>query len=391
MDKQAIEPRPVTSPAEQEPSSEPDDFSVPEDASKLRVGFTTGTAATAAALAAVRLLLGRPLPLAEKVRLPSGRRLEIKVAGGSLINTDESMAVVVKDGGDDPDVTSGAEIGAIVRRRSENGLLYIIGGPGVGRVTKPGLAVKPGQWAINPGPMAMLHDNLGPFLGKPGIPGLEIEIFVEKGEELAPQTLNPRLGIVGGISILGTTGLVKPFSNEAYVATIENALSQLAALGRQEVVLTTGRQSEKLISAARPDLQEESFVQVADFFEAGFKMAAERNLAIIGLAAFFGKTVKQAAGHGYTHAHHNTQDLNSLAEWLKDDLSADILKSLAGSVTARGALEILREAGRLELVEKVTRLALKTARTFTGPGPKLWMSVFDYDGALLTHIIDPIG
>ena len=296
------------------------------------------------------------------------------------------MAIVVKDAGDDPDVTNGAEIGAIARRRSDKGLLYIIGGPGVGRVTKPGLAVKPGHWAINPGPMNMLKHNLKPLLNRPGLPGLEVEIFVEKGEELAPKTLNPRLGIIGGISILGSTGLVKPFSNEAYVATIESSLNQLTAMGRTEVIFTTGRQSEKLISELRPDLAEENLVQVADFFEASFKLAAERNMKTIGLAAFFGKTVKQAAGHAYTHAHHNDQDLVALAEWLRPDITDQLRKELAEVVTARGALEILREAGRLDLVEKVARRALNVARDFTGPGPRLWMIVFDYDGALLTKV-----
>ena len=365
---------------------EPDDFNLPVDLKNLRSGFTTGTAATAAAVAAARLLLGESPSGLVEVSLPAGRRLEVNIAQAVLINTDESMAIVVKDGGDDPDVTNGAEIGAIARRRSDKGLLHIIGGPGVGRVTKAGLAVPPGQWAINPGPMSMLRENLSPFLEHAALPGLEVEVFVEKGEELAPKTLNPRLGIVGGISILGTTGLVKPFSNEAYLSTIESALNQLAALGRDEVVLTTGRQSEKLIMALRPDLPEECFVQVADFFGASLKLASARGLATVGLAAFFGKTVKQAAGHFYTHAHHNDQDIKTLADWLSPMIDDKIRQEMAEALTARGALDILRQAGRLDLVEGVAERALASARSVAGSRPKLWMKVFDYDGRLLTGV-----
>lgn len=362
--------------------SEPDELTAPDNPDRLRSGFTTGTAATAAALAAAQILSGRPAPGEVTVRLPGGEDFAVKIAESSIINADEAMAVVVKDAGDDPDVTNKAEIGTIVRRRSEPNLIHIIGGRGVGRVTKPGLAVPPGRWAINPSPLAMLRENLGPLLSK-SFPGVEVEIFVEKGEELAAMTLNPRLGVLGGISILGTTGLVKPFSNEAYLATIESALDVARASGLSEVILTTGRQSEKLAQAARPDLPAEAFVQIADFFGDSLKMAAERGFTKTGLAVFFGKAVKQAAGHYNTHAHKNDQDTAALADWLAEAVDAEIYGRIRQALTARAALDILREAGRLDLTSAVADRALAEARRHGGPGPALWIMIFDYDGRKL--------
>ncbi|MDR2946606.1 MAG: cobalt-precorrin-5B (C(1))-methyltransferase CbiD [Candidatus Adiutrix sp.] len=364
---------------------EPDELTMPDQPDRLRSGFTTGTAATAAAMAAAYILAGKRAPQVVAVRLPGGEEMAIRILESSIINADEAMAVVVKDAGDDPDVTNRAEIGAIVRRRSEPGLVHIIGGPGVGKVTKPGLAVPPGQWAINPGPRAMLRENLTPLFSKT-FPGVEVEIFVEKGAALAEKTLNPRLGVLGGMSILGTTGLVKPFSNEAYLATIESALAVARAAGLTEVILTTGRQSEKLAQAQRKDLPPEAFVQVADFFGDSLKQAAERGFRKVGLAVFFGKAVKQAAGHYNTHAHKNDQDTALLAEWLRESVDADVEKNLRQALTARAALDILREAGRLDAVSVVAEKVAGEARRHSGPGPEIRLTVFDYDGKKLTEI-----
>ena len=366
-----------------EPQSEPDELEEAPDR-ELRTGFTTGTAATAAAMAATRILLGQPAPTRVEVRLPGGEPLTVTIRESSIINADEALAIVIKDAGDDPDVTNKTEIGAIVRRRSEPGLLHIIGGRGVGRVTKPGLAVPPGQWAINPGPRQMLNDNLKGLM-KPGLmPGIEVEVFVEKGEELAPQTLNPRLGIVDGISILGTTGLVKPFSNQAYLDTIASSLDVARAMGLTEIILTTGRQSEKLGRVARPDLPAECFVQIADFFGDSLQMAAGRGFETIGLVSFFGKAVKQAAGHFNTHAHKNDQDPAALADWFEGRIDPKTARELREVLTARGALDIMREAELLPLTNLVADRALGVARDMAGPGPKLWMTIFDYDGQALS-------
>ncbi|MDR1043728.1 MAG: cobalt-precorrin-5B (C(1))-methyltransferase CbiD [Candidatus Adiutrix sp.] len=369
--------------------TEPDeDPRPPVDPGKLRSGFSTGTAATAAALAGALILSGRPSPERVTVRLPGGRELSVAVAQASIVNSDEALAVVIKDAGDDPDVTNGAAIGALVRRRTPPGLIHILGGRGVGRITKPGLILPPGQWAINPVPRAMIRENLEPLLKERIFPGVEVEIFVENGEKLAARTLNPRLGISGGISILGTTGLVKPFSNEAYLATIESALDVARAAGTPEVIFTTGRQSEKLAIAERPDLRQESFIQMADFFGDSLKQAVERGFSSLGLAVFFGKAVKQAAGHYNTHAHKNDQDTAALADWLSAEISRDLGLQIRAALTARAALDLLRAGGRLGLTDLVARRALGQARRLAGPTPKLWMSIFDYDGSRLSHLED---
>ena len=268
----------------------------------LRSGFTTGTAAAAAAKGAVlRLVLGRT-PAAVEVELLTGARLRIPLHSCRLDPDGSAACTVVKDAGDDPDVTHGAEIGARVRLLPGSGV-RISGGPGVGRVTKPGLDVPPGEPAINPGPRRMITAAVGEALHDHGrAQAVEIEVFVPAGEEIARRTLNARLGILGGISILGTTGIVRPLSHEAFTATIRAALSVAAAAGAARAVLTTGRRSERFAQALWPELPPEAFVQIGDYFENGLATAAALGLGRVTVAAFFGKAVKMAQGAAHTHA-----------------------------------------------------------------------------------------
>jgi cobalt-precorrin-5B (C1)-methyltransferase len=230
----------------------------------LRTGFTTGSAAAAAAKAALAVLLGGPAREIVSIPLPGGGRLEVPVREARWADPGRVQATVIKDAGDDPDVTHRAAIVATVALEAGEGL-RLTGGVGVGVVTRPGLALAVGEPAINPVPRAMIAQAVGEAwreAGRAGAPAVNVEVSVPEGERLAKRTLNPRLGIVGGISILGTTGLVKPFSHEAYTATIESALAVAKAAGLAEVVLTTGRRSEKRAQALRPDLPEQAFVQI---------------------------------------------------------------------------------------------------------------------------------
>ncbi|MDR2368911.1 MAG: cobalt-precorrin-5B (C(1))-methyltransferase [Deltaproteobacteria bacterium] len=346
----------------------------------LRWGFSTGAAATAAALAAALTLKnGRP-PDGVLIALPQGRNLSVRIDEASFCGDGGAKATVVKDGGDDPDVTNGARISVVVRPARGAGLT-IEGGAGVGRVTRPGLVLPVGEWAVNPVPRAMMAKNLAPFLDGQG---LVATVSIENGERLALKTLNPRLGIVGGLSVLGTTGLVKPFSHQAYVATIDSALSVARATGAREVVLSTGGRSEGLARLARPDLPEEAFVQIADFFRAGLALSVRHGFGTIGLAGFFGKAVKQAANFPYTHAHSNDMDLTMLAGWL-EGLGDEARGLVAAAPTALAALGILKERGALGLVPIVAKRVLASARGFAGPGPRLWVTVFDFDGTVLAH------
>ncbi|MDR2459292.1 MAG: cobalt-precorrin-5B (C(1))-methyltransferase CbiD [Deltaproteobacteria bacterium] len=350
-----------------------------KDRKNLRLGFSTGTAATAAALGAIKFLREGIVPDEVEVALPKGGTRKVKLLE-AFRNGNQATGVVIKDAGDDPDVTNLARVGAIVTELTSPGLT-IQGGPGVGRLTKPGLVLPPGEWAINPVPRSMLRNNLLPYLPQAG-PGLLVEVFIEDGENLAKKTLNPRLGIVGGLSVLGTTGLVRPFSNSAYIATIDSAMNIAKAMDLTEIVLTTGGRSEGFARHERPDLPQEAFVQIADFFGGGLRLGVKHGFSTIGLAIFFGKAVKQASGESYTHAHKTDMDLSPLALWMPE-LPQDVKARVTIAPTALAALEILRERGCLAAVKHVATRVIVSARHFTGPGPALWVRLFDFDGTVL--------
>ncbi|MDR2353866.1 MAG: cobalt-precorrin-5B (C(1))-methyltransferase CbiD [Deltaproteobacteria bacterium] len=351
----------------------------PQKPKTLRTGFSTGTAATAAAIGAAKFLLEGKPPDAVKVSLPKEKELTIKIADASREDS-KATAIVVKDAGDDPDVTNKARVGATLEFIKTPGLT-IQGGQGVGRLTKPGLVLPPGEWAINPVPRKMLNNNLAPFLTPAG-PGLKVTVFIEKGEALAKYTLNPRLGIIGGLSVLGTTGLVRPFSHKAYIATIDSAMAVAKAQGLTEIVLTTGGRSEGFGRVARPDLPVESFIQIADFYGDALKLATKYGFKNIGLAVFFGKAVKQAQGIFNTHAHKSELTLGPVVEWFPH-LSRDLKNLLSSAPTALAALEILRAHGALEYVQIVAQKVVSSTRNLTGPDPYLWVRIFDFDGTTL--------
>jgi cobalt-precorrin-5B (C1)-methyltransferase len=297
---------------------------------------------------------------------------------------------VIKDAGDDPDVTNGAEIGARVWRLEPPGAgeeLTLVGGVGVGRVTKPGLPVAVGEPAINPVPRRMIRRALHRVWDAvcPGEPlRLGVEIFVPRGEELARQTLNPRLGIVGGISILGTTGLVKPFSHQAYRATIASSLRVARAAGLNHLGYSTGGKSEGYLKALLPKLPEEAFVQMGDYVRFALKVATHMGFSEITAAAFFGKALKIAQGFGHTHASRGLADLKELGRWTLDRTGdAALAQAVAGANTARQALELLTGAGAGQVVEQVGDRMLAALRNYAGPGPKVKAVVLDFDGALL--------
>lgn len=356
---------------------------------RLRSGFTTGTAAAAAAKAAVMLAFGHELKRVD-VSLPDGGSLSVPVACSERLAGEGCQAAVIKDAGDDPDVTNKARISAQVElapARCGQGALKICGGDGVGLVTKPGLALEPGNAAINPTPRLMISRAVRQALAWAAPDEtyeVKVTISVRQGEKLAQRTLNPRLGILGGISILGSTGLVKPFSHEAYTETIDLGLSVASAEGLREVVLTTGGKSEKRAMALRPDLPEAAFVQIADYFAYALRACADAGMRRVGLVAFFGKAVKQAAGLEYTHAHKAAMDLPLLADWLQAaGLEKSISSQIAGANTARQALDILRHADALNLAEEVGRRMLRSASGFAGPALDVWAVVLDYDGTAL--------
>jgi cobalt-precorrin-5B (C1)-methyltransferase len=361
----------------------------PRPRKELRQGFATGTAAAAAAQGALYELLGRSCPDRVEVPLPGGGSLSIRLSRHRR-DRHRGEAVVIKDAGDDPDVTHGAEIGARVWRRQGRGGcedIELLGGEGVGRVTKPGLPVAVGEPAINPVPRRMIRRALRQVWEEicPGEPlRLAVEIFVPQGEELARHTLNPRLGIIGGISILGTTGLVKPFSHQAYRATIAASLRVAQAMELQHIAYSTGGKSEGYLMAQLPGLPQEAFIQMGDYVRFAMKVAAHMGFFKITAGAFFGKALKIAQGFGHTHASRGLADLKELGRWtLSLTGDAALAQAVAGANTARQALEILTGAGAGGVVAQVGNRMLAALQDYAGPGPGLCVVIFDFDGSPL--------
>jgi|UniRef100_A0A7C3UW85 cobalt-precorrin-5B (C1)-methyltransferase len=373
-----------------DPDQPEDDGSVrlPAPRQTLRVGFSTGSAAAAAAQAALRELLGLSCPEAVEVRLPGGGSLTIPLLSHGCQGS-RGEALVVKDAGDDPDATQGARIGARVwfSGGGSRETVNLRGGEGVGRVTKPGLPVAVGEPAINPVPRRMLHQAVAAVRRESGavrLGSLEVEIFVPDGVEIARHTLNPRLGILGGISILGTTGLVRPFSHEAYRATIASALKVARAVGLTRVVLTTGGKSEEYLRGHLPHLPEESFVQMGDYVRFAIRAATGLGFTHLTVGAFFGKAVKMAQGFGHTHASRGLANFGELARWTHDITGdPDLAQAVVRANTAREILENLPPASLPAVIGEVGRRLLAALRQHAGPGLELAAVILNFDGAPL--------
>jgi len=294
-----------------------------KDRKKLRYGFTTGTCAAAATVAAYKILTGVLVDVDEfetfdvETFLPNGKKLTLPVK--VLEKNDVSVKTeIIKDAGDDPDITDGIAIRAQLFFMGEGdvpderdyimecggGVIVLSVAEGVGVVTKPGLDAERGKWAINIVPRQMIRDNLEfAGFGERDSEKLTVRLTAVNGGELALKTLNKMLGVVGGISILGTTGIVVPYSNAAYKETIRILLRSLAAEGNDETVLATGNRTKKLILSLCPHLKEESVIRIGDFIGASLKFAGECGLKKVNIACMPGKLYKYACGLEYTHAH----------------------------------------------------------------------------------------
>ena len=313
-------------------------------ATTLRRGWTTGTCASAAAkAAAIALATGAPPRRVEVPLLRPGARHEFDVERCEL-HCGGAVAVVVKDAGDDPDVTHGAHLTAAVAPRAMPGL-ELAGGDGVGVVTKPGLGLEIGGPAINPGPRRQITAAVGEVLDLER-DGALVTLSVPGGERMARRTTNPRLGIVGGISILGTTGIVRPFSTAAWRASVGQAIDVMHAQGLRELVLTTGGRTERAAMALLPGLEEVCFVEVGDFTGYALRRAADRGIARCFFVGMAGKLSKLAAGIMMTHWTRSKVDPGMLAG-LTAAAGGDraLVAAVADANTARHAYELWRAAG----------------------------------------------
>jgi cobalt-precorrin-5B (C1)-methyltransferase len=321
---------------------------------KLRHGYTTGACAAAAAKGAALMLRDRRIVEEVEITLPLGETVRFRLHG-QKIGEGAASCHVVKDAGDDPDVTNGAEIHAAVTITS--GLpqmeraprIVIEGGVGIGRVTKPGLAVPVGEWAINPVPRRMIEEAVLEIFPSSFPPiALHIVISIPDGEERAKKTLNSRLGIIGGLSILGTTGIVKPISAKAWTDTIDAAIDVALACGCGAVVLSTGRTSEMVAqkfigdrgSGTGDRFTEEAFVMMGDYVGYAVRACSRKGVRRMVLAGQFAKLLKIACGHEQTHVLSSDLDLRMLAEWVAVSPHASrLMPHVAHANTARHALD----------------------------------------------------
>ena len=271
----------------------------------LHSGLTTGTCATAAAIAATIRLLKNETPEEVPVLLPDGETIHVAVGYG------DGYAYCIKDAGDDPDVTNGLEIRASVKPTDT---FEILGGEGVGTFTLPGFDYPPGSPAINKAPREMIRQNIAAITNNP----LSITITVPEGEAIAKRTFNPRLGIEGGISIIGVSGIVKPFSEEAFIDSIRKCMTIAKASGAERVVINSGGKSERFVKALYPDLPQQAFVEYGNYIGETLKIAHELNIKEVTLGVMLGKAVKLAAGHLDTHSRKTTMDKAFLSEMLEE-------------------------------------------------------------------------
>jgi cobalt-precorrin-5B (C1)-methyltransferase len=325
----------------------------------LRSGYTTGACAAAAAKAAAELLLENNRKRWVEIPMPTGDRARFKLKTKKL-EGDAAYASVIKDAGDDPDVTHGAEIGAFVTLSVEKKGIEVKGGQGVGEVTKPGLPMKPGCPAINPVPMKMIRGAVREVLvGSHPDKTVGVTVVVPEGEERAKKTLNARFGIIGGISILGTTGIVKPLSTEASKSTIRTSFDVAKAMGLREVVLSSGRTSEftHMKAAGFP---EEAYAMMGDHVEWSLKEVRRYGFKRLYIVAQWAKMVKIAMRIPDTHV---------LAGALSTKRTVSFLEKLGIDLPKKDyntAREIFETLSAPELALRVCKKAEEYAHEISG-------------------------
>lgn len=310
----------------------------------LKSGLTTGTCATAAALAAAIRLLRNEMPAEVEVTLPNGEQIPVAVVYG------DGYASVIKESGDDPDVTDGLEIRAEVERKAgDEEDIIIKGGTGVGTFTLPGFDYPPGNPAINKVPRQMIRQNLSRFISSRL--SLTVTISIPMGEEIARRTFNPRLGIVGGISVIGVSGVVKPFSEEAFIDSIRKCMQVAAASGTPRVVINSGAKSERFVKALYPDLPRQAFVEYGNYIGETLKIAHELHIDRVTLGVMLGKAVKLAEGWLDTHSRKAVMNKEFIASMLAE---ADCRVDMSSITLARELWEQLPPEG----VERFARVVI---------------------------------
>jgi cobalt-precorrin-5B (C1)-methyltransferase len=351
--------------------------------SELRRGWTTGACATAATKAAYAALLGGEFPDPVSIVLPKGETpafpLALEERGDGW-----AKAGIVKDAGDDPDVTHGALVVATVRRGAAGSGVTFRAGPGVGTVTKPGLPLAPGEPAINPVPRRMMAAVIAELAAGHGEAGdVEVEVSVPDGEALALKTWNPRLGIVGGLSILGTTGIVHPFSCSAWIASIHQGIDVARAGGLRHVAGATGSTSEAAVKALY-GLPDEALIDMGDFVGGMLKYLRGHPVARVTVAGGFGKLTKMAQGAMDLHSGRSQVDFEWLAARVRELAGDDGLGAQVRGANTAAEVEALARGRGVDLAGEVARLAVVAGRRILrGDGIGLDVVVVSREGEVI--------
>ncbi|MCL2887681.1 MAG: cobalt-precorrin-5B (C(1))-methyltransferase CbiD [Betaproteobacteria bacterium] len=358
----------------------------------LRWGYSTGACAAAVATAAWQRLTRGETPPSIRLRFLDGKDRFLPLAEPGV----GRMAAIRKDAGDDPDCTDGATLYANIRpsrpseAKPEDYTLTVGGGvvilravEGVGLCTRLGLDCERDRWAINTGPRRMIADNL--FRAGLDAGCWLLEIGVRDGQEIAKRTLNHLLGIQGGISVLGTTGLVRPYSHEAYRDTIRICLKSHHLSGGSTIVFCTGGRTKSGAQAHLPGLPETAFVSIGDFIAESLSLAYRYDMREVIVACMAGKLCKYAAGFENTHAGKVSQDMDMLRSEVRRLLPAEtaLHTALERSVSVREALLFLPKAARPELLRRLARAALGHFVRRCPGRPVIRLLVFDFTGSLL--------
>jgi cobalt-precorrin-5B (C1)-methyltransferase len=377
--------------------------------SRLRRGWTTGTCATAAAKAAYTALLTGEFPDPVEVTLPRGERVCFALAVARQ-DAGSATAGVVKDAGDDPDVTHGALVLATVRATAPGSGVTFRAGAGVGTVTRPGLPVPPGEPAINPVPRRMICDAIAEVAaGTAGVPpapslsekeksgrdargpwegwggDVEVEIGVADGERLAARTLNARLGIVGGLSILGTTGIVVPYSCAAWIHSIQRGIDVARAAGLDHVAGSTGSTSEAAVQKFH-HLPETALIDMGDFVGGMLKYLRRHPVARVTIAGGVGKMTKLAQGLLDLHSKRGSVDLAALAGFAKAAGASEALMQRIMAANTAAEAFAHAAAANVTLGDEVARAARETAlNAVAQSGIDIEIVLFDRDGGLVGH------
>ncbi|MDM5212812.1 cobalt-precorrin-5B (C(1))-methyltransferase [Peribacillus sp. NJ4] len=360
---------------------------VKKDPSQMRHGYTTGACSTAVTKAALTALITGDALEEATISLPIGRDATFTIERYDISENSVS-AETIKDAGDDPDATHLAHIISTVSWSDAPGII-LDGGIGVGRVTKPGLPVPVGEAAINPVPRKMILTTVQQTLEEFKINrGVKVVISVPAGEEIAKKTLNGRLGIVGGISILGTRGTVVPFSSSAYMASIIQAISVAKASGCEHLVLTTGGRSEKYAMGLLQDLPEEAFIEMGDFVGFSLKQCKRQGIKKVSLIGMMGKFSKVAQGVMMVHSKSAPVDFGFLSE-IAQSVGAedDLVLEIKNANTASQVGDMMSAINNFDFFNKLCESCCHSAIKQVKGGIEMETAIYSLKGQLLGRAV----